>query len=193
MFGENFATLAKTKGETRGDSCTKENLDYQEVILTGLSEGPLPKVPGLRGWLPLQQRPVQAKGLAIQQQQICHETEKMTINTQLCTRLVTCESVIKPCDQYSVTGFPSTSHIGSYKQHEPVNKVYKRGWTSVTLPTKLGSADSGLMGAPYSGWLPARLDKYAIPIPHATTNTNHNRECNSHNSRGCRVGVRAVQ
>ena len=113
----------------------------------------------------------------------------MTINTQLCTRFITCESVIKPCDQYSVTGFSSTSHTGSYKQHEPVNKVYKRGWASVTLPTKLGSADSGSMGSPHCGGLPARLHKRAIPIPHATTNTNHNRECNSHNSRGCRVGV----
>ena len=46
----------------------------------------------------------------------------------------------------------------------------------VTLPNKLGSADSKSMGPPNCGWLPTRLDKCTIPDSHATSNTNINRE-----------------
>ena len=114
----------------------------------------------------------------------------MTINSQLCARFNTCcKSFIKSCDQYSIAGFTSTSHIGSYKQYEPVNKLPKGGWASVTLPNKLGSADSRSMGPPNCGWLPTRLDKCTMPDPHATSNTNLNRECNLNNSRGCRVAI----
>ena len=50
----------------------------------------------------------------------------MTINNRMCKRFSTCrKSFIKYCDPYSVTGFTSTSHTGCYKQHEPVNKLYK--------------------------------------------------------------------
>ena len=113
----------------------------------------------------------------------------MTINSQLCAQYNTCDKSIKFCDQYSVTGFTNTSHTGSYKQHEPVNKLLKRGWQSVTLQTKLGSADSGSVGSPNCGWLPTRAVKCTMPDPHATSNTNCSRECNPNNSRGCRVAI----
>ena len=114
----------------------------------------------------------------------------MTINSQLCARFNTCcKSFIKSCDQYSIAGFTSTSHTGSHKQHEPVNKRPKGGWASVTLPNKLGSADSRSMGPPNCGWLPTRLDKCTMPGPHATSNTNLNRECNLNSSRGRRVAI----
>ena len=112
----------------------------------------------------------------------------MTINSQLCARFTCCsKSFIKSCDKYSTGGFTSTSHTGSHKQHEPVNRMPKSGWASVTLPAKLGSVDSRSMGPPNRGWLPTRLVKCTIPDSQATPNTNHSRECNSNNSRGCRI------
>ena len=62
----------------------------------------------------------------------------MTINNRMCKRFNTCrKSFIKRCDPYSVTGFTSTSHTGCYKQHEPVNNLYKAGWSHSTLFPKL--------------------------------------------------------
>ena len=111
----------------------------------------------------------------------------MTINKS-CARFILCaKSFIKCCDQYSVTGFTSTSHTGSHKQHEPVNKLPKIRWASVTLPTKLGSVDSKSVGITNCGWLPTGLNKCTVPDPHATSNTYHKGECNPSNSRGCRV------
>ena len=99
----------------------------------------------------------------------------MTINSQLCARFNTSsKSFIKSCDQYSVTGFTSTSHTSSYKQHKPVNKMPKSGRASVTLSAKLGSADSGSVGSANRGWLPTKLDKYSIPDPHQIQTTTEN-------------------
>ena len=107
--------------------------------MTGFLQRPLP---GLRGWLSLQQQPVQTKGMVTQQQQIC-KVKEMIIYSQLCAWFNTeGKQFIKSCDQYSVTDFTGTSHTGFHKQHESVNRVPKSGRGSVTLSIKLGSMDS---------------------------------------------------
>ena len=60
---------------------------------------------------------------------------------------------------------------------------------SVTLPTKLGGVDSRSVGSPNRGWLPTGLVNYTMPDPSSTSNTDHERECRPHNSRGCRITV----
>jgi len=62
--------------------------------------------------------------------------------------------IIKSCFIYSCNKHTGTSLTGSNQHNEPVNRVPKIGWASSTLPTKLGSANSGSMGTPNSGWLP---------------------------------------
>ena len=93
--------------------------------------------------------------MVTQQQQICQA--KLTVS--YVHGFNTCgKQFIKSCDLYLVTDPTGTSHTGPHKQHEPVNRVPKSGWASVTLYIKLGSVDLRSVGSPNCGWLPIRFD-----------------------------------
>ena len=101
----------------------------------------------------------------------------MTINNRMCKQFNTCrKSFIKCCDPYSVTGFTSTSHTGCYKQHEPVNKLYKAGWSHSTLFPTLGSVDPRPVGSTDCGWLPTRFTKEITSVPGTKHDKNHSGE-----------------
>ena len=115
----------------------------------------------------------------------------MTINNRLCKRFNTFrKSIIKCCDPYSVTGLTSTSHTGCYKQHEPVNKLYKAGWSHSTLSPKLGSVDPRPVGSPNCGWLPIRPIKDTTPGPGTKPDKNHSGELESSDTRCSRTIIK---
>ena len=114
----------------------------------------------------------------------------MTINNRMCKRFNTCrKSFIKRCDPYSVTEFTSTSHTGCYKQHEPVNKLYKAGWSHSTLFPKLGSVDPRPVGSTDCGWLPTRFTKDTTPVPGTKHDKNHSGELKPSDTRDNRTVI----
>ena len=115
----------------------------------------------------------------------------MTINSRLCKRFNTfSKSFIKCCDPYSVTGFTNTSHTGCYKQHEPLNKLHKSGWSHSTLSPKLGNIDPRPVGSPNCGWLPIRPTKDTTPVSGTKSDKNHSGEFKPSYTRGNRTVIK---
>ena len=115
----------------------------------------------------------------------------MTINYRSCKRFNTIsKSFIKCCNPYSVTGFTNTSHTGRYKQHEPLNKLHKAGWSHSTLSPKLGSVDPRPVGSPNCGWLPIRPTKDTTPVSGTKSDKNHSGEFKSSDTRGNRTVIK---
>jgi len=168
--------LATTLPDWLRSRSSPEVVEHWQAALKGFLQGPLLGPRGhynsgqydkQRGWQPSSSKSAKQK--------------KWQLTPSCVQDLTHVVSFIKSCDQYSVTGITSTLYTGSHKQHAPVNKMPKSSWVGVTLPTKLGGVDSGSVDSPNHVWLPTRVDKCTIPESHATSNTDHNRECNPHN------------
>ena len=81
LFGDNFGALAKERLEAA--AALKKTLGTVKQPKRDFYKGHSQKFRGRGGWFPLQQQPIQTKGMATQQQQIC-QAKEMTINSQLC-------------------------------------------------------------------------------------------------------------
>jgi len=152
----------------------------QQTTQTIFLQGPLSKVLGPWGWLPLQQQPTQRKWQP-SSKQIYHakKKRKLTVLTYVVNHSLNLVTNIQLHGSQA-------HHIKALINNMNLLISCPKVAGGMCVSTKLGSVDSGSVGSANCGWLPTRL---AMPDQHATQNPDHNRECNPNNSRGSRTAI----